>query len=124
MLPHKKITDGAAGAVVLTAWVLALAPLSAWSAESDAISAGREIAMDRTKGNCIACHVLPGGDSPGAIGPPLVAMQARYPDKQKLRAQIYDATVANPGTSMPPFGKHGILTEEEFNEVVEYIWSI
>jgi sulfur-oxidizing protein SoxX len=88
------------------------------------LEAGKAIAMDRSKGNCIACHVIPGGESPGAIGPALVAMQARYPTKEALAKQIWDPTIKNPEAVMPPFGKHEILTEKEFNEVVEYIWSL
>jgi sulfur-oxidizing protein SoxX len=64
------------------------------------------------------------GPLPGNIAPPLVAMNLRYPDKAKLRAQIWDATVANPGTIMPPFGRHQILTEEEIDEVVEYVYTL
>lgn len=82
---------------------------------------GKEIAFDRTKGNCLACHMIEGGASPGTIGPPLVAMKVRFPDKAKLRAQIYDPTVANPNSVMPPFGKHGALTPEELDKVVEFI---
>jgi sulfur-oxidizing protein SoxX len=80
--------------------------------------------MDRSKGNCIACHYLPDGESPGKIGPALVAIQGRFESKEKLREQIYDATVSNPESSMPPFGKHKILTDEEFENVVEYVWSL
>jgi sulfur-oxidizing protein SoxX len=86
--------------------------------------AGMEIAMDRSKGNCIACHIIPGGESPGAIGPALVAMQTRYPSKEALAVQIWDATVKNPEVVMPPFGKHEILTDQQFKDVVEYIWSL
>jgi len=114
-----------ASAAVLALGAFALAPglAPAGEAKGDA-EAGKAIAMDRAKGNCIACHVLPGGESPGAIGPALVAMQARYPSKEALAKQIYDPTVKNPDVVMPPFGKHEILTEKEFNDVVEYIWSI
>ncbi len=86
--------------------------------------AGKAIAMDRSKGNCIACHIIPGGESPGAIGPALIAMQGRYPSKEALAAQIWDATVKNPEAVMPPFGKHEILTHEEFVNVVEFVWSL
>ena len=85
---------------------------------------GKEVAFDRGKGNCLACHMIPGGESPGAIGPALVAMQTRYPSKEALAIQIWDATVKTPDVVMPPFGKHGILTNEEFVNVVEYIWSL
>lgn len=65
------------------------------------VKKGKEIAEDRKKGNCFACHQYAGAVLPGNIGPPLVAMKARFPDKAKLRAQIYDATAKNPHTSMP-----------------------
>ena len=125
MLSLKKTITGAAGAAVIAASALALAPglAAAGAAEGDA-EAGQKVANDRKTGNCVACHVMPDAESPGAIGPPLIQMQARYPDIEKLRAQIWDATDANPGSSMPPFGKHGILTEEQFNDVLAYIWSI
>lgn len=121
----KKTTVGAASALALTLGALALAPqiTGAEGAPAD-IEAGKAIAMDRSKGNCIACHVLPDGQSPGGIGPALVAIQSRFESKEKLTEQIYDASIANPGTSMPPFGKHGILSEKEFNNVVEYVWSL
>ena len=108
---------------MIAASALALAPGLAAAGAGDA-EAGQKVANDRKTGNCVACHVMPDAESPGAIGPPLIQMQARYPDKEKLREQIWDATVANPGSSMPPFGKHGILTEEQFNNVLAYIWSI
>jgi sulfur-oxidizing protein SoxX len=51
-------------------------------------------------------------------------MSARYPDKAKLRAQIFDATVANPNTSMPPFGRHKILTEQEIDKITDFIYGL
>lgn len=86
--------------------------------------AGKQIAVDRKKGNCLACHVMGEGPLPGNIGPPLVAMKARFPDKAKLRGQIWDATQTNPNTMMPPFGRHEILTEEEIDKVVEYVYTL
>jgi sulfur-oxidizing protein SoxX len=88
------------------------------------VEKGKEVAFDRKKGNCLACHVMDDGTLPGNIAPPLVAMSLRYPDKAKLRAQIWDATVANPNTIMPPFGRHQIITEEEIDEVVEYVYTL
>ena len=91
-------------------------------AESD-LEAGKKLAFTRSKGNCLACHMIQGGESPGNIAPPLIAMQSRFPNKADLRAQIWDATERNPGTSMPPFGKHLILTEKEVDQVVEFVWA-
>jgi sulfur-oxidizing protein SoxX len=88
------------------------------------IEAGKEVAMTRAKGNCVACHLMPGADSPGAIGPALIAIQTRYSSKADLAQQIWDPTVKNPTVVMPPFGKHGILSDQEFVDVVEYVWSL
>jgi L-cysteine S-thiosulfotransferase len=87
----------------------------------------KDLAYTTAKGNCLACHAMPtqpDAEAPGNIGPPLIAMSARYPDKAKLRAQIWDATVANPQTSMPPFGKHKILTEQEIDKVTDFIYGL
>jgi sulfur-oxidizing protein SoxX len=97
--------------------------LSAAAADSN-IDKGREIALERSKGNCIACHMIEGGNSPGNIAPPLVGMKARFPDRAVLKAQILDATVRNPETSMPPFGRNRILTPAEIDQVVDFIWSL
>lgn len=88
------------------------------------VAAGKALAFDRKKGNCLACHVIEDGELAGNSGPPLLAMQARFPDKAALRAQIWDPTARNPQTLMPPFGKHGILTDDELDKVVEYIYSL
>jgi len=47
---------------------------------------GEEVTFGRKLGNCLACHMIPGGNLPGNVGPPLLAMKARFPDKAVLRA--------------------------------------
>ena len=84
---------------------------------------GKAIAFNRVKGNCLACHHIEGGELTGNFGPPLLAMKVRYTDRDVLRAQIWDATVKNPLSIMPPMGKHNILTEDEIDAVVEYIYQ-
>lgn len=93
-------------------------------ASADVIQKGKEIAWDRKKGNCLTCHMMEGGQQVGNVGPPLMAMKARYPNKADLRQQILDPTKRNPMTSMPPFGRNHILTEEEIDLVTEYIHSL
>lgn len=88
---------------------------------------GQQLAFDNKKGNCLACHMIPGDAkavSSATIGPPLVAMKARFPDKAKLRAQIWDATKANPNSVMPPFGKNQVLTEQELDKVLDYVYGL
>lgn len=94
------------------------------SASAGAVEDGKKIAFDRKKGNCLACHAMAGGSMPGNIGPPLVAMKARFPDKAKLRAQIWDATAKNANTMMPPFGKHKIISDKEIDKVVEFVLTL
>ena len=100
-----------------------VAPLAS-AADADAIAKGKAIAWDRKKGNCLTCHMMDGGQQAGNVGPPMVAMKARYPNKADLRAQIWDPTKRNPMTSMPPFGRNHILTDEEIDLVTEYIHSL
>lgn len=90
---------------------------------TDAAVLGGCVAIDRKKGNCFICHNI-AGISSGNVAPPLVSMKARFPDKAKLRAQVWDATALNPNTSMPPFGKHGILNEKEIDQVVEFLLTL
>lgn len=85
---------------------------------------GKELAFNRLKGNCLACHFVEGGELTGNYGPPLVAMKMRYPDREVLRSQIWDAAIKNPDTRMPPFGRNRILTEEEIDLVTDYIQSL
>ena len=118
--PTRTILAASAVAAVLGAMTLIM-PATATAASADN---GKKVAFDRKKGNCLACHAIAGGDLPGNIGPPLVAMKARFPDKAKLRAQIWDATATNPNSMMPPFGKHKIISESEIDDVVEFIYSL
>jgi sulfur-oxidizing protein SoxX len=41
-----------------------------------------------------------------------------------LRAQIWDATVKNSKSLMPPFGKHKVLTENQIDKVTDFIHSL
>ena len=89
------------------------------------VEKGQNLAHDVYKGNCLACHQIPNDPSAVSsanIGPPLVAVRQRFPDRALLRNQIWDPTLRNPKTVMPPFGKHGILTEQEIDLVVAYLY--
>jgi sulfur-oxidizing protein SoxX len=130
------ITSAAATAIFLAGLIASPATLAAGKAPSsetcdnkanppkDTVTQGGCLTIDRKKGNCLACHRIEGGSLPGNIAPPLIAMTQRFPDKAKLRAQIWDATVANPKTSMPPFGRHKVLSEAEIDKVVEFLLTL
>ncbi len=92
------------------------------------IVVGGCLATDKKKGNCMACHQfngLPGANLEGGdVGPPLVALRQRYPDKKRLHAEIFDASQFNSNTVMPPYGKHRILNEKEIELLIEWLYSL
>ena len=107
--------------------MLLLASGSARTSEDARVEAGRRLAHDFDKGNCLACHSAP--TDPTAItkaniAPPLIGMRARFKDHELLRRQIWDAATRNPNTIMPPFGRHMILTDDEIDLIVEYVLSL
>ena len=111
----------------LTVLALCLLPVKTTLAAKEsqsAIDMGKQIAFDVKKGNCLSCHEMEGGDSAGTVGPALISMSARFSDSDKLKQQIWDARVNNPHTVMPPFGKHGILSNEEIDQLLEYLYTL
>ena len=105
----------------------ATAPAAAPAAAPKKEETGKDIAFNRSKGNCLACHgmpTVPDAVSAGMYGPPLIAMSARYPSKAALRAQIWDATAKNPSSTMIPYGKHGVLTEAEIDKVTDFVYGL
>lgn len=121
--PHRSyVLAGVTGLVLLTPTIAGAAK----TADSAAVIAGREIAHDVYRGNCLACHRIPG--DPNAvtmanIGPPLTGIRERFPDRATLRDQIRDPTRRNPATVMPPFGKHHVLTDREIELVIDYLYQ-
>ena len=107
---------------VLLAITLSVTHL-AWADEA-ALAEGKAIAFDRNKGNCLSCHMMDDGEQPGNSGPPLLMMQVRFPDRDVLREQIWDASIRNPISVMPPYGRHHILSERELDLVVDYVHSL
>ena len=125
-LPYKNLSN--AGLTLTTLAMMSILIFAGLvygnEADQDRLEQGKQLVMARNKGNCLACHVIDDGEFPGNIGPPLMSMQVRFPDKAVLRAQIWDATERNPDTHMPPFGLYGILTGEEVDLIVDYIYTL
>ncbi|OOZ42646.1 sulfur oxidation c-type cytochrome SoxX [Solemya elarraichensis gill symbiont] len=123
MRKSAKLTAMAASLAAVLA--VSLVPVSSMAeGAKETIAKGKKLAYNRKLGNCLACHMMDDGVSPGDLGPPLVAMKARFPDPAKLRAQLEDPMAANPNTMMPPFGKHKILTADEIDAVIEYLYTL
>lgn len=116
-------TPVSAPALALALLCAALAPPAPAGAQS-AVAEGRKLAFDRGKGNCLTCHVIKGGDLPGTLGPELVDIKSKYPNRDELVAIVFDETKRNPLTVMPPFGRNRILTEKEISAVVDFLQTL
>lgn len=108
---------------------LATLALSAMSASVVAasqadIDRGKELAFSRKDGNCLACHKMDDGKLTGTVGPELANMKTRYPDRDVLFKRVWDETQFNPQTVMPPFGRHSILSKEEINRIIDYLYTL
>ncbi len=88
------------------------------------IKKGEKIFNTKKIGNCLACHNVKGKkiDGPGNLGPTLQGLSL-WPE-QALYDKIYDPYTTNPTSAMPPFGKNGVLTDEEIKAVVAYLKTI
>ena len=99
---------------------------------------GRDVAIHRKKGNCLACHALPAPEQPyhGEVGPDLNEVAGRLSEGE-IRLRIVNPKYANPGTIMPAFyrteGLHRVakkwegktmLTAEEVEDVVAYLMTL
>ncbi len=104
--------------------LLACVAVSPSWAELSEVEKGKALTFDRKKGNCLSCHIIADGTLMGTTAPPLIQMQARFPDKDTLYEQIWDARKRNPNTIMPPGGSHGMLSREEVNAVVDYLYTL
>jgi sulfur-oxidizing protein SoxX len=120
---HFKRKSAKLPAFTLALVISAFASASTAQAQS-AVDEGRKLAFDRSKGNCLTCHVIKGGEYPGTLGPELVDIKAKYPNRDELVAILFDETKRNPLTVMPPFGRNRILTEKEINAVVDFLQTL
>jgi sulfur-oxidizing protein SoxX len=105
-----------AGAILGIA-VLGIAPTSAAPLD------GQKLAFDRSKGNCLTCHEIKGGDAPGNSGPALNNMKERFPNRADLVAIIADETKRNPQTVMPPFKRNLLLNDQEIEAIVDFLYT-
>jgi sulfur-oxidizing protein SoxX len=73
--------------------------------------------------HCEQCHQIKGLQNFGNIGPSLLGLKDRYPDRKEVAAIIFDETKRNPQTVMMPFGRNLILTNQEIETIVDYLYA-
>ncbi len=100
---------------------------------------GREVAVGRTLGNCLACHEITAlKDEPyhGNVGPSLDGVADRLSEAQ-IRLRVVDPTKLNADTMMPPFYRVDglnkvmhkfqgvpILTADQVEDVVAFLETL
>lgn len=112
-----------ASAALMLLGTAALAPTVAMAVDADLADAGKKVAENRKKGNCFTCHDYKGAHLAGNIGPSLTGVSKRK-SRKEIYDQIWDATKANPNTTMPPFGKYGVLSPKEIDAVTEWVLTL
>src|SRR2546425_4708228 len=87
---------------------------------------GRALFLDRAKGPCTGCHLVPGEDvwPAGSVGPDLSTVADRKLADAYLYQQIWDPRVTFPKTVMPPWGVQGVFTPEEVVHLVAYLQTL
>ena len=99
---------------------------------------GRKLAINRKKGNCLACHVMPIPEQQfhGEVGPDLSGVASRYTTAQ-MRLRIVNPKMFNEDTIMPAFYKDSgfhrvlkkfkgksILSGQEVEDVLAYLATL
>ena len=123
MTDHSLTQSAKLPALMLALMIGAFASTGTAQAQS-AAAEGQKLAFDRSKGNCLTCHAIKGGNLPGSLGPELIDIKSKYPNRADLVAIITDETLRNPLTVMPPFGRNRILTEKEIEAVVDFLQTL
>jgi len=87
---------------------------------------GRALFLDRQKGPCSGCHLVPGDDvwPAGSVGPDLSTLADRTLPDAYLYQQLWDPRVTFPVTVMPPWGAQGVFTPEEIVHLVAYLQTL
>ena len=87
---------------------------------------GRALFLDRAKGPCTGCHLVPGADvwPAGSVGPDLSTLADRVLPDAYLYQQLWDSRVTFPNTVMPPWGAQGTFTPEELVHLVAYLQTL
>ena len=112
-----------ASAVFMLLGAAALTPTVAMAVDDELAAKGKKIATNRKKGNCFTCHDYKGAHLAGNLGPALTGISKRK-SRKEIYDQIWDATKANPNSSMIPFGRHEVLSDKEINAVTEWVLTL
>lgn len=80
-------------------------------------------ALELINAQCQQCHEVKGIGDFGNVGPSLIDLKSRYPDRKDVVAIVNDETKRNQETVMPPFGRNLILSQQEIETIVDYLYK-
>jgi alcohol dehydrogenase (quinone), cytochrome c subunit len=93
-------------------------------AKAENVQAGQKLALDRAKGNCLACHTLKGGDAPSNVGRELKDIKRRFPVRADLVEILTNESLRNPIAPMPSMGKNNVLTPAEIEKIIDFLYTL
>lgn len=106
---------------LLFAFVLYISFITVPVLADTSVAEGKKLALEY----CVACHQFTGTNQAGSLGPPLMVMKSRFPDRKSIYDIVYDPAVAiKPHTMMPPFGRNKLLMKEEINKIIDFLYSL
>jgi sulfur-oxidizing protein SoxX len=111
-------------------------PVSLTGVPGDPVK-GKKLAVNRKKGNCLACHQMPIPEQQfhGEVGPNLSGVGSRMTEAE-LRLRLVNSKALNPDTIMPAFHKVAlnrvlkkfkgktILGAQEVEDIIAYLITI
>lgn len=83
---------------------------------------GEKIAINVRWGNCIGCHSLPNHEG-GTIGPSLKGYGHREMPLDYTYQRIWDVRFYNPNAFMPVYGPNKVLTDQDIQDVMAFIYT-
>ena len=114
------VSAGLIGTLVVGRFLVSMAVIAAEKSKTPLLQ-GKALTIEY----CQACHYFEGSNQAGTVGPPFIAMKPRFPERQKLHSIIYDPHVATkPHSMMPPFGRNGLLSDDEIRLVMDYLYTL
>lgn len=99
---------------------------------------GRKLAINRKKGNCLACHVMPISEQPyhGQVGPDLNGVASRYKEGE-IRLRVVNPKIVNEATIMPAFYRNDgfnrvlkkfkgktVISAQDVEDIVAYLMTL
>lgn len=109
-----------AGTLIIGSFLISQDAIAAEKAKTP-LEQGKELTINL----CQACHQFEGTNQAGTVGPPILAMKARFPDRKKLYEIIYNPHVAIKSyTMMPPFGRNGLVDDNQIQLIIDFLYTL